>query len=1840
MGKKGFYKKYQKYFKQVLILVLTPVFITLLTDVDQKIMTANIGLIQTEYQANQGVVIDLGWYNAKSLEARVIRVDETEAKPISVRLEQEGDEVRIEPVESIVTGKYRITLKDKGKRIYEQDFLWGVLAINTDRSVYSPNQIAKIHFGVLDEKGDMVCDASLELKIKDQDGKVIDKLTTETKQISVNEECYIKDYTEKPDYEAEYQVGEPGIYTLELEAKTPNGEHSVVDSFEVSEKEPFEIVRTGPTRIYPPKWYPVHLKILANQDFNGEIVERVPATFEVTALGEIQEFSLKQDADSKYLIWDVELKAGDQLELGYEFDAPDVSPQFYTIGGVELRTSHEVIDLDQNELGQLIENDKKILFEDTRKWQIASDSIGYATPTRLWSSGFELQSATAGIEYTANVGTPSISTTTYRSGAAALRTYLASEGTAGITHDFATTDSNARLIFRAYLNIDAMPSVEIPMIVFQDAAGSNQASIGLDDSGNISLWNEEDITQIGSDYGTPLSTDTWYRLEIMADFGTAATGDTLLTAQINGEEFASSSTLNWANGVSKIGIGILAASSGDIYWDDLALNQDGFNAMSNWVGEGKIVHLRPTGNGSNTAWTGDYTAVDEITPNDATDYINCTAASQNEDYSYENASDVGIGSNDQIRIVEGWVRVGAAGTGARTHILSISDGTNTDGGPTTSVNSASWFTNDDNVPRNAEVTSYDAAGSTSYGVWTPSTIDSLITNINTTDCTPNVRISTVWILVEYNPAEGGRLFSSGYELQSTTAGVEWTSADGTTAISTSTYRSGAAALQVSSLSSSTREALNYQFAALSNNGPYYARAYLYVVTPPSAENRIIDLRNTGGTALAYITLDNNRQLKLYDEDGQVGSASSTLDSNRWYRIELKFDGTGAGSTDIIEAKIEGISFATSSTRNLSAGVAQFGAGGNLNSESETTGEWYFDDIGINRNIGDTQNEYPGNGRIVHLHPNANGNQTTWLNTYTNIDEVTPNDATDVITTSTLNAREENNHEDSSSASIPTAASIKLISAGVRASSTGSTAMNFILTMKDINSTNAPIIESAKIETNSTTWFTNAPTGPMTYPITAYTRPSRSVSITTADLDNLQIGVRETTDNTDTIQVSTIWALVEYDAIDIIGTCNAYDQTTDCGDTGTVRVAVNGTLQSQTQPTVAGTWKINNVATPASGDVITVFIDGADDADEAVAVTKYDGTGDIIAGVNLYKEHLTIGSEDNQTITNPNLSQYDNTVSGDEDIFFDVNGSNVLTVDATSQSSQDELIIKSSNTFQPGTSSTVNNIEINGTLNLGSTTLTIEGSWDNNGAFADTSNILNFSTTSTAFITGTTVFNGFSSSAAGKTIRFEKETTGSPLFSFNGTIELTGSSGNLITLNSDTPGTQWLGYIRDAQSGNITYANIVDAGCAVTSETVEVGSGSTGSNYDSCWIFPSGNAPNSPSSLTQRKVDDTTIATGEWTNETSVEFTVSASDPDGSDTLYLCIEKDQLGTSFSNTEDSCSAGSAYSGSPITILHTISSMTDAQEYHWQARVKDSGGLYSSWVQYGGNAESARDFGIDTTAPTGGSVYDGTSAGVDLDYNDGSLSSLSANWDSFNSNVSGLLRYDYSIGTTVGGTQIKNWTDNGTTTSVTATSLTLQTSTLYYFNVRAVDNAGNIQSSISSDGQMVAPTLTFSISSPNVTFSNLNPSNSFTDTETTTLTTSTNAYNGYVIRAFSTSVLTSTDYPSETIPNFTGGSYASPDEWLGGDLGFGYNSSDTSIQGSNIFNNTPCPGGGNPPCYAPFSQIAPGDIVADHIATVSGSPISNEQFTITYKVETSASQAATAYTTIIIYTVTPTY
>lgn len=224
---------------------------------------------------------------------------------------------------------------------------------------------------------------------------------------------------------------------------------------------------------------------------------------------------------------------------------------------------------------------------------------------------------------------------------------------------------------------------------------------------------------------------------------------------------------------------------------------------------------------------------------------------------------------------------------------------------------------------------------------------------------------------------------------------------------------------------------------------------------------------------------------------------------------------------------------------------------------------------------------------------------------------------------------------------------------------------------------------------------------------------------------------------------------------------------------------------------------------------------------------------------------------------------------------------------------------------------------------------------------------------------------------------------------------------------------------------------------------------------------------------------------------------------------------------------------------------------------------------------------------------------------------------------------IKSDNTIGTTLTAGDYQSYTDWGGASGEYVTGLLQGTD--YYIKVKAMQGDftespyGPVATTTTSNAQ-----LTFSVDSSSLTFSNLTPGNSYTDSsKTTVITTSTNAYNGYLVNARETGALTATGFG--TIADYASPNSA-PTTWSG--YGFGYSTNDSSLTGGTAdrFTN----GGAK---YAGFTTSSPGDPVADHPGPIT-TGISGEQFTISYKVAVSNTQKAANYTTTVLYIVVPSY
>ena len=309
------------------------------------------------YQSNEKVEIKLANSDENTMKVEMIHEQKQVLVETSENDSQGTTTLLIDPPAQFAPGKYKVIIKDQTGVEIEQDFLWGVLAINTNRPMYLAGETAQFSMAVLDENGKMVCDAGLVLKLTDSDGKTT-VLSTSSGKISVSSECQIHGLTTQPDYFTNYQLNKLGVYKIELTATTSQGVYTINDQLEVRDHLDYEIERRSATRIFPTDRYSMQVTVKANVDLVGKIYDEVPSDFEVEADLSEKYSVIDEESGHKKIAWEVNLKSGESLNLEYNYKAPEVSPQFYQIGPLSITTLTDLV---------LVE---------PRKWQIAADDLG------------------------------------------------------------------------------------------------------------------------------------------------------------------------------------------------------------------------------------------------------------------------------------------------------------------------------------------------------------------------------------------------------------------------------------------------------------------------------------------------------------------------------------------------------------------------------------------------------------------------------------------------------------------------------------------------------------------------------------------------------------------------------------------------------------------------------------------------------------------------------------------------------------------------------------------------------------------------------------------------------------------------------------------------------------------------------------------------------------------------------------------------------------------------------------------------------------------------------------------------------------------------------------------------------------------------------------------------------------------------------------------------------------------------------------------------------------------------------------------------------------------------
>ncbi|MFH1671074.1 MAG: hypothetical protein ABIA92_05860, partial [Patescibacteria group bacterium] len=268
----------------------------------------------------------------------------------------------LEPTRQFKPGRYTLEVTvthplSGEQQVLTQDFAWGVLAMNSDKDRYLPGDRAHLAFGVLTDGGEIVCDAKLNLAIETPSGEIVN-LSNESGSIVTTGTCGIKEAgLIKPDYETMITLAEAGTYTLHLTAVTPNGTRTMTLEITVDPTPPFIVTRKAATRLWPFAPSEMQIEVEFFEEFMGEISEVVPSEFVITDVSEsgirnpesehdneqLTSFAkaadVKKTKNEKRIVWSGFWKKGDTAKFSYQYDAPDVSPEFYRVGPLELSAS-------------------------------------------------------------------------------------------------------------------------------------------------------------------------------------------------------------------------------------------------------------------------------------------------------------------------------------------------------------------------------------------------------------------------------------------------------------------------------------------------------------------------------------------------------------------------------------------------------------------------------------------------------------------------------------------------------------------------------------------------------------------------------------------------------------------------------------------------------------------------------------------------------------------------------------------------------------------------------------------------------------------------------------------------------------------------------------------------------------------------------------------------------------------------------------------------------------------------------------------------------------------------------------------------------------------------------------------------------------------------------------------------------------------------------------------------------------------------------------------------------------------------------------------------------------
>ncbi|KAF5430980.1 Concanavalin A-like lectin, partial [Candidatus Methanophagaceae archaeon] len=252
-------------------------------------------------------------------------------------------------------------VKDEHVYVLESEFPWGLVSVNTRKSIYKPGETAEFVIVVLDKAGHSVSNADMYLTVNNPKN---DKTTYSTVDgtITASSECGI--------YNVDYHTEVEGNHTVSVTGLIDNVEVSFNTYFRVLQAYEFDLVRTAQSKIDPTlqDWFEVRIDVECFTDAESvTLKEFVPAEFCVYSTDAA---TVMQEGDTKTITWNKDL-IGKKTSVSYSYAVPPVWPYLYALGPAEISYGTETF-----------------TFLEARPWYVAVDPISIINVQSYPTAGY------------------------------------------------------------------------------------------------------------------------------------------------------------------------------------------------------------------------------------------------------------------------------------------------------------------------------------------------------------------------------------------------------------------------------------------------------------------------------------------------------------------------------------------------------------------------------------------------------------------------------------------------------------------------------------------------------------------------------------------------------------------------------------------------------------------------------------------------------------------------------------------------------------------------------------------------------------------------------------------------------------------------------------------------------------------------------------------------------------------------------------------------------------------------------------------------------------------------------------------------------------------------------------------------------------------------------------------------------------------------------------------------------------------------------------------------------------------------------------------------------------